>query len=676
MSIRYKVLLQIPGKEDEPLIVRTFSLMEGYSSGWSGAVVLAWNTDDPIGLGDMLGAAWYHGIVPGAALSVNLVVSLDEGDPDYDTYHGLVARTWPCMVRTVQPIASQTTLRLGRIRARVVDPVTWLADRPVWGAYRVASLAEIVGGALSLAAGGDGKPSTEPLLPRLPRVRIVANLRDELAQIPYAIAAGETLGAWLDRLLATLGVRIEMLGTPDGEIILTLSDRPPASQPIEMQVNTAQDPEDGWNTAEEKTLAPIDLIGLSVRRGTPTRAVVLDDPVAGGCRVMGYGTVGTVVTGVDVGLEEAYRRMRFTHDRGSAERIALETRSVQPGLRPGRAVHLDRPVIGGIQDWQIAGVLHHSDMGTYANTAQLLSAAWCWRPPAPRRRSPALVTGVIDAGEDHIAAQPVARDRMGRIPIAFPFSPTAMGQEKEKLDVADANADGRIDLDDFDAADVADYEERAAWWDQEAERYASGEYDPIEDDGDEDEDDEDEDDEDEAAERAARREAALRYIAYREAAARNKQDTDRDGFVTDLDTFETDDELEGYGAEGPDDEDERARWEAYQAEKSRAERDAATASEQWPVRIPLTVVQPMAGALHGFIAAHRQGDTCEIAVHEPLWAEIIGFQYRSDRRINPSLADATAGLVVEHNAGDVWSGMVFRPTDAVEDGSEGHGAGG
>ncbi|MCY4305510.1 MAG: hypothetical protein OXC62_12170 [Aestuariivita sp.] len=96
----------------------------------------------------------------------------------------------------------------------------------------------------------------------------------------------------------------------------------------------------------------------------------------------------------------------------------------------------------------------------------------------------------------------------------------------------------------------------------------------------------------------------------------------------------------------------------------------AAADEQWPARVPLQIVQPMAGGLHGFVTAHRQGDICRVAVHTVLHAEITGFQYRSDRDIKDDILSATAGIVAEHNLQSSWSGMVFRQIKDTETPSE------
>ena len=89
--------------------------------------------------------------------------------------------------------------------------------------------------------------------------------------------------------------------------------------------------------------------------------------------------------------------------------------------------------------------------------------------------------------------------------------------------------------------------------------------------------------------------------------------------------------------------------------------------DRWPPRIALPVVEPMAGAMHSFVAGHRQGDICRVAVHDPFTAEIVGYQYRDNRAINRDVVGAAAAIVVEHNFGDAWSGIVVRRIDDMDD---------
>ena len=199
----------------------------------------------------------------------------------------------------------------------------------------------------------------------------------------------------------------------------------------------------------------------------------------------------------------------------------------------------------------------------------------------------------------------------------------------------------------------------------------------------------------------AQRVRTYRYMAWKRALAFEEAggDYDHDGYVTAVDERMSDElkaafadperraELEqqarqrseagedgaddGEGADAPPPEDDALVDEYLRlfgedssdpaVRVANLQRDAA--DEQWPSRLPLPVVQPMAGGLHGFVTAHRQGDACRVAVHDVMRAEIIGFQYRSDRDLKDAISGATAGIVVEHNLQQSWSGMVFRRTE-------------
>lgn len=194
-----------------------------------------------------------------------------------------------------------------------------------------------------------------------------------------------------------------------------------------------------------------------------------------------------------------------------------------------------------------------------------------------------------------------------------------------------------------------------------------------------------------------KRNLTAKYLAWKRALAFEESggDYDHDGYATAIDS-EMSEELRAAFADPAKraelEEDARARQEQGQQESpetlpgeeeeeedlvdeylrlfgedaddplirmANLQRDAS--DEQWPPRLPLPVVQPMAGGTHGFVTAHRQGDACRVAVHDVMNAEIIGFQYRSDRDLKATIGGgATAGIVVEHNHQHSWSGIVFR----------------
>ncbi len=78
--------------------------------------------------------------------------------------------------------------------------------------------------------------------------------------------------------------------------------------------------------------------------------------------------------------------------------------------------------------------------------------------------------------------------------------------------------------------------------------------------------------------------------------------------------------------------------------------------------IDLVVLQQIAGTSHGFLPSHRQGDLCRVAIRSPFFAEIVGFSYRNDF-VADELLDTSAGMVVNHEQDDRWSGIVFRSKD-------------
>ena len=85
-----------------------------------------------------------------------------------------------------------------------------------------------------------------------------------------------------------------------------------------------------------------------------------------------------------------------------------------------------------------------------------------------------------------------------------------------------------------------------------------------------------------------------------------------------------------------------------------------------PPELMLSVIGPMAGGEHGFVPEHRHGDICEVAVYDPLSAEIVGFSYADHLTVSDDMIDATMGLVTDHGQGS-WSGMMFVPAEKVDE---------
>ena len=95
--------------------------------------------------------------------------------------------------------------------------------------------------------------------------------------------------------------------------------------------------------------------------------------------------------------------------------------------------------------------------------------------------------------------------------------------------------------------------------------------------------------------------------------------------------------------------------------------DSADMAFPPPPTLFLPVSNPMAGSLHGFVSGNRNGDVCSLAVYHPMSAEIIGFHHADHRALPEDLTDILTGVVVDHEHEDDWTGVVFRPGDAVKE---------
>ena len=665
--------------------VPTFSLSESYNTGWSGKVILSTdrrdNTDfSPV---DYLNVLFGSGFMAGSAVTLDLLL-LDalEDEP--------AVRKWPSVISAIKPFRSQS----GGIDCEIsiVDPISSIALRPVWGVYRSTSAAEIVGGMLSVAAGGDGKPTTNPVLPDVPAVEVVPRYRQALSVLPYTLAVGRPFSEWLIAFVGMLGLRAELSSAVDtNSVVLTLTDTAPTATPWNMGV---MDSSAGRAVQHvQDSIGDLDIRGQSAFPGATLRGGVLDDPIAGGARpFIAPGAIGTVISAPEVDIDEATKRIERSLYGVYAEMLLLHCASSQALLAPASVVNLT-PAPHDIPKWQVASATHMFADTVYDNAVTLLRGDVGWAPPMPAKQPPVLVSAVVDEGADYADHQSVPRDRLGRIHVRFSFTPTPVGDDAELLAAADQNYDRQLTLDDFTAENGVTFAADEEDWEDAAIAYGNGSYDDLYP-----EKTDDELTEEELAERenlAKQREDVLVYLAYKEAVKHDMADHDRDGVISDRDELVSDDMREVLLDRESRVQLKRA-WRAARkagtenevtddlvreygrlfgdknlldptieadAEMLAAREDAKfEALPRWPPLIPVTVVEPMAGALHGFITGHRQGDVCRIAVHDPFTAEIIGFQYRDDRRINQDLRGALSGLVVEHNFADAWSGMVFRRT--------------
>ena len=686
---------------------------EGYNIGWCADAIFAFGV--PGGGAsriDILATLADRGLNPGRRAKVNLRVEAE----DNATLHNQTVRTWPCMVSQMVPIDSEDDTRAS-CRIQLVDPLGYLAGREIWGAYRDASAAELVGGAIALAAGLDDGPTTEVATAWLPRITVRGRHRDALDVIPYAIASGETLGEWLAQVLGMLGLRAELFAEDGGDTqVVYLTDALAHRASYEMHVER-----EGVELSEDEQGRDG---GIAIRSrvafpGNPLRAALLDDPTQGTPRLMvKSGPVGRVVRSQGADTDEVVERAWHEVRRGFCEALMVRAASGHPGIEPGCTITLNE-TINRIDQWQVASARHAVSEGAYDNDATLLRADTAWHPPEPEPHGTVIVSAMVDHSEETVFHSPAPRDRLGRINVRFSFLPPPDMRVAAALFDTDTDRDGQITLDDYDETTRNDYAASAEEWEEKVTAWEKGDYDDpypgVK------SEDLDEEQLAEREKRAEQRQEAIAYIYYKRLSAPSpsqedaKEETaaetgadDGDDGDDDNPTGETaanegagetqDDQTgndgtgtqgqagtgndgegtgtrPGNGATEKTEEDTEPPPEPWRLRSPAAEPDESPtptpAEDRWPPRIALPVVEPMAGAMHGFMTGHRQGDICRVAVHDPFTAEIVGYQYRDNRTINRDVVGAAAAIVVEHDFSDAWSGIVVRRIEDMIDAEAG-----
>ena len=337
------------------------------------------------------------------------------------------------MVAGVEPEPPPPDASRAECVVALEDPVRRLFPTPIRAVFAGCSIAEMTGGAIGLAAGTHGAPSLNPILPETGAVTVVDATREALATIPYAIACGESLGEWLERVHAPLGVRSELRSLSDGGLELTLSDRIPGGEWVDANL-VSNFGEDGDEAGEVRLRA------VRGRPGEARRGALLDDieePVL--WRFDPDLPVGTLIEGAGIGPDEAAFRADLDSQRVFLELLTIEIGSREPCLRPGTRMRIGGLELADIDRWQVARVVHEVRGRTYASRAQVLRGDAAWRARPPPAASPRTVVGIVSGEDDALPNEPVPRDRFGRIPVRVPFSVRASNG-------AGADANPRIEI--------------------------------------------------------------------------------------------------------------------------------------------------------------------------------------------------------------------------------------
>ena len=396
--------------------------------GWMGFGIVDPGSGGPIPSAEALKRVLDYGIHPEAPAAVGLWVqgaappeSESGGGEGSASARDLVSvRTWPAMVTEVGTPAGGLVSGSGVV-VLFSDPIRYLLDARIWGAWKNITPGELLGAALSLATGGDGQPTLSPTLPGMPLLKIKETLSESVPDIPYVIATGEPLGDLLARLFSRLGIRIELLGAQDGHIDVNLRDTPPDGAPVSMTLLP------GIATATNAVIS-----GARQRRHPGVRGVLFDGIALGEPLRLGEETdaVGDLLYSVGLDLEEAEHLAGFEDERADLELSGVHVVTGQPGLHPGRLLSFSNRTVAGAHTWQVSRVWHGAADGRYRNGADLVKAGVSWRPWRPDTHPPVTVTGTVDDGSSERGAF-ITRDDLGRIPVTLGFFARGTAEDVE-----------------------------------------------------------------------------------------------------------------------------------------------------------------------------------------------------------------------------------------------------
>ena len=311
-----------------------------------------------------------HGLVPGAPV----VLSLSPAGRGPE-------RTWPSILTELEIWSGVDAPPA--VFVRFADPLTHLADRPLYGGFADCTPGGILAGSLARAAGGAAEPgSLRVAHPSLPILDIRERAWEKGGRIAYAIAGGEPLLAFVRRVLDETGVRLAVRGLASGTIRLDLTDD------AEERGRNANGAVRLAASFEPRT-APGTLVvrglGAAVWSGRPLVAVRRAER-SDGARACGWAARAHAV-------------------------------SEEPRLRAGGRVELTRGAVADTRTWQVTSVSHRLADRRYANECLLESPGSSQDcEPASHHRAPRTLTGTVhEAGSSDGDVVPV--DARGRIPV-------------------------------------------------------------------------------------------------------------------------------------------------------------------------------------------------------------------------------------------------------------------
>ena len=396
---QFSAVLETPWRPGLVLPILTLMLNEDRGGGWSGTIHINPRLASPE---DALQTLMVDGLVPGTAATVKLVVAGSTG------HTGTAVRIWPSVVTSVNcttssDVKSPDALCIVTFR----DPDHLSAQQAnlggVWRLSRWRHARRGVVGSCGwrrqadadadFAGPADGSDRSE-------------DLREELAQIPYAIAVGEPFGYWLNRVFGRLGARFEVLGEPTGVLKVSVLD----AVPTETVLNRDGGVDMTFDPALPASATNLTLTGIDVNAGILRRGGMLDNPSGGGARRFGPpGALESVSVASETGMQEAEHRGWIPADQPpvGAGPHNHHVVSARVAARPRRQLDVRRST------WPASRIPMHRRI----EIARLPVHPWCPSLASHRRGASVPAGAVLESGilrEDWIGVAPGVAGRARR----------------------------------------------------------------------------------------------------------------------------------------------------------------------------------------------------------------------------------------------------------------------
>lgn len=415
MSLRYlpSISSGFDGAARMPVSKMTIEERQGF--GWTGSALIDPAPEGHIGIGGAFSRMLGLDFLPGWPIFVQLAVAIDadrDGDPDEVT----PVRVWPSMISKIESISGVDPDNPydGRVEVFFADPWTYLGATPVWGVFTNVSPGELVGGAMSMAAGGDGVPTLTPALGvNHHTVSIAQSVHHSSRNIPYAIATGEPLYEWLFLILSRFGIRLEIMGDLQGGLGISLKDLRPLGDAIPLVV-------EGASLDSTKSAS---VVSVQYDAVPEQRAVTLDNQKSGDIRRIGYaGSIGAVFNTALTTPQQVEVRSSFLTQFANLNRVKIVLSSGQPALRPGRLINLRSATTGIGNNWQVNNITHTFTSKSYSNEFSAYIGDIPWRPPVASTENRAVIVSAMVDDNRSEPGEIVPRTRLGRVPVSLSFT--------------------------------------------------------------------------------------------------------------------------------------------------------------------------------------------------------------------------------------------------------------